>query len=157
MKNPTQIPEAPERLTFHLKDLLQEKDAYFDLLLCIDVFEHVENPFQFLRDLKKYAMFKVFHIPLDLSVQGVLRRGRLLKDFREVGHRHYYNRELALEILRETGYEIVDWNFTTSALSLKSASYLRYAARVPRALLYKASPDLAARTLGGFSLLVLAR
>lgn len=32
-----------ERIHFHLKDLLEEQTAYFDVLLAIDVFEHIDD------------------------------------------------------------------------------------------------------------------
>jgi cyclopropane fatty-acyl-phospholipid synthase-like methyltransferase len=37
--------KTKERLTFHLRDFLKEPDCHFDLLLAIDVFEHVEDYF----------------------------------------------------------------------------------------------------------------
>jgi len=41
--------------------------------MAIRLFEHVEDYLGFLRKMKTKATFKVFHIPLDLSVQTVLR------------------------------------------------------------------------------------
>ena len=147
-----------DRLTFQLADLLSsDDDTHFDVVLCVDVFEHVENPHEFLRNLRKFAKYFVFHIPLDLSVQSALRRGRLLKDWKDVGHLNFYNRELALHLLEETGYRVVDHQFTSSAISLQTYTPLRAAARLPRRIAFKLWPDAAARILGGFSLLVLAR
>jgi 2-polyprenyl-3-methyl-5-hydroxy-6-metoxy-1,4-benzoquinol methylase len=56
-----------------LKDFLEEKDTYFDVVMAIDVFEHVEDYLGFIRRLRVKGEYKVFHIPLDLSVQTVLR------------------------------------------------------------------------------------
>ena len=50
----------------------------FDLLLMLDVFEHVEDYIGLLRAVRSKAKQKLFHIPLDLSVQSVLRRDGLL-------------------------------------------------------------------------------
>jgi len=70
-----------ERLHFYLEDLysgptklLSKEDITpFDILLCMDVFEHVEDYMGFLRKLRQKAMYKIFHIPLDISAQSVLR------------------------------------------------------------------------------------
>ena len=51
---------------FYLKDLLSESDLHFDLVLAIDVIEHVEDYISFIKKLKTFATFKIFHIPLDL-------------------------------------------------------------------------------------------
>ena len=60
-----------KNLHFFLKDLLDEEELTFDVMMAIDVFEHVEDYFGFLRKLKRYGTYKIFHIPLDLSVQAV--------------------------------------------------------------------------------------
>ena len=44
-------------------------------LLMDTVLEHLEDYFGFLRKLKTRATYKVFHIPLDLSVQTGFARG----------------------------------------------------------------------------------
>ena len=50
----------------------------FDIILCADVLEHVENPYLFLRNIKKKSKFQIFHVPLDLSVNSILRKSILL-------------------------------------------------------------------------------
>src|SRR6185295_13503483 len=62
-----------DRLRFHQADLLATEVGPFDLLLCMDVFEHVEDYLGFVRRLRARARQTMFHIPLDLSVQSVLR------------------------------------------------------------------------------------
>ena len=101
-----------KNLHFFLKDILEEKDSYFDVLMAIDVIEHVEDYFGFLRNIRNKATYKIFHFPLDLSVQMVLRSWPLLKLRSTVGHIHYFTKELALATLKDTGYEIID-NFYT--------------------------------------------
>lgn len=151
------VGRATEGVSYYNRDLLEEKKAFFDLLLCIDVFEHVEDCFSLLRSLREKAEWKIFHIPLDLSVQSVLRSGRLLKDRRDYGHIHAFTKELALELLLETGYTVIDSFYTATSIELETASGKRVLAIVPRKLLARFNPDLAARLLGGFSLLVLAK
>lgn len=80
---------------FH-KDLLDESESGFDVVMAIDVFEHVEDFFGFLRSLREKGTYKIFHIPLDLSVQWVLRSSPLIKQRLSVGHIHHFTKETAL-------------------------------------------------------------
>lgn len=144
-------------LTFRLGDLLAESEASFDVLLAIDVFEHVEDYLGFLKRLKPKSTYKVFHIPLDLSVQSVLRVRPILKLRRDVGHLHYFTKETALETLRYAGYDIIDHCFTATAVDLPNRGWKADLTRLPRRALFALSPDWAARLLGGYSLMVLAK
>src|SRR5579871_5253872 len=64
---------ANERLCFELADVQVADTPYFDLLLVLDVIEHLEDYYSFLRNIKQKSRYKMFHIPLDLSAQTVLR------------------------------------------------------------------------------------
>ena len=92
--------KTKNNLSFKLSDLLEESNEHFDIVMAIDVFEHVEDYFGFLRRLKEKAVYKIFHIPLDLSVQTVLRSSPIIKGRKSVGHIHYFTKETALEIGR---------------------------------------------------------
>lgn len=147
-----------DRLRFVLGDLLETRER-FDLLLCIDVFEHIPNYLSFLERLRDHADRFIFHIPLDLSLLTILRPDRLLKGRYGVGHLHLFTYELALAVLKDTGYEVVDSCFTAGGLELaKNRRQIRTVlANLPRRILGGFSPRFAARLLGGYSLLVLAR
>src|SRR5215813_12433484 len=80
---------ANEALEFKLADILMEESPRFDLLMVLDVLEHLEDYFTLLRGIKDRAEYKIFHIPLDLSVQTVLRRSGLTKVRDWYGHLHY--------------------------------------------------------------------
>ncbi len=134
-----------------------DEEVRFDALLCIDVFEHVDDYLGFVRSLKKYADFKIFHIPLDLSAQTVLRENALLKARNTVGHLHYFSKETAIETLKYCGYDVIDYCLTGLALEPPNRGLRANLMKVPRKLLAQISPDLAARMLGGWSLLVLAK
>lgn len=144
-------------IRFFLKDLCDEPEGAFDVVLAIDVFEHVEDYLGFLRRLKGRGTYTLFHIPLDLSVQSVLRGSPILDARASVGHLHYFTKETALATLKDTGYAIVDHCYTKSSLELDSVAAETKLVRLPRRLLFALSPDWAARVIGGFSLLVLAR
>ena len=126
-------------------------------MMAIDVFEHVEDYFGFLRDLKETAEHKIFHIPLDLSVQSVLRSSPLIKSRKSVGHIHYFSKETALETLKDTGYQIIDYFYTSGTLELPNRGWKASLLRTPRKIAFAISRDQAARIFGGFSLLVLAK
>ena len=146
-----------ERLHFKLADITQEKDAAFDMLLIIDVLEHLENYFSFLRDLKSKGEYKIVHIPLDLSVQMVLRRNGLLEVRQAYGHIHYFTKELALQMLKELDYEVLDYFYTSSSIELPTHEIRNRLMRLPRKLAFAVHRDMAARILGGSRLLILAK
>lgn len=40
--------------------------------MLIDVFEHIEDYMDFLRSINSRAKYFVFHIPLDMYIQGLI-------------------------------------------------------------------------------------
>jgi 2-polyprenyl-3-methyl-5-hydroxy-6-metoxy-1,4-benzoquinol methylase len=146
-----------DRLSFHLADFNSETTSTFDLLLAIDVVEHVEDYIGFLKNIRTRATYKIFHIPLDLSAQSVMRISPILSARENVGHLHYFTKDTALAALCDTGYEIIDYFYTGGTVELPAKSLKMTLARFPRKLFFKINRDLAVRALGGYSLMVLAR
>lgn len=150
---------ANDSLSFVQGDFLQAGGAKaaqpYDVLLALDVFEHVEDYFAFLRGLHERSRYMIFHIPLDLSAQAVFR-GLPLRWRKEVGHLHYFTRDLALAALHETGYRVLDTQYTAYAIERTAPTFKARLARWPRRLAYAINPDKAALLLGGFCLMVLA-
>lgn len=146
-----------DQLHFYLKDLLAEDpEVKFDLVMAIDVFEHVEDDFGFVRKLRERGAYKLYHIPLDITVNGILQ-DKFMHGRRTVGHIHYYTKETALALLEDTGHQIVDYFYTADSLELPRKTLKSKIAKVPRKLLYRLKPDLTVKLLGGFSLMVLAK
>ena len=146
-----------DRIKFHLKDLLEEDPkVQFDIVMAIDVFEHVEDSFSFLRKLRSRGKYKVFHIPLDITVNGILQ-DKFMTGRNTVGHINYYTKETALATLEDTGYQIMDYFYTADSLELPRKTFKSKLAKLPRKLLFGANEDLAVKLMGGFSLMVLAR
>ena len=143
------------RMDFRLANLLDE-DVRFDLAMAIDVFEHVENYFEFLRKLRTKATWKMFHIPLELSAQMVFRGRPLIDARRSVGHIHHFSKETALATLEDCGYRVIDHSYTSGRTELGDLGWKTQLLKWPRQALYRVNPDAAARVLGGYSLLVLA-
>jgi cyclopropane fatty-acyl-phospholipid synthase-like methyltransferase len=144
------------RLTFFLKNFLEESGRSFDLLLLMDVIEHVEDCYGFLRSLRPRAGYTILHIPLDISVQTVLRGGFFQAVHTSAGHLHYFTKETALQALEDAGYHVLDHIYTAGAVDLPARSWKMALARLPRKIAFAAHPDFAVRLLGGYSLLVLA-
>lgn len=127
-----------------------------DLLLVLDVLEHLQDPFAFLGNIHGRARHYVFHFPLDLSAVSVLREIPLLRVRQKVGHIHYFTRHLALSLLAECGYEIVDARYTGAAFSAPQRTLKTLLAELPRRAARLAGTDWAIRLFGGETLMVLA-
>ncbi len=145
-----------DRLSFYLADLFLET-TNFDLILCLDVFEHIEDYLAFLKKLKEKSRYQIFHVPLDLAVSSVLRPSSILTARKTVGHLHYFTKETTLATLQDTGYEVVDYFFTAGSIELAAKSFKTLLAKFPRKIIYKLSSDIAVRLLGGYSLMILTK
>jgi SAM-dependent methyltransferase len=146
-----------DRLRFFLGNPAADQAEMFDLLLVLDVIEHVEDPFGFLRALKRHADLAIFHIPLDMTAQAIARN-LLIRTCREpFGHLHYFQKETALATLADAGYEVLDWIYTPSSFAHFPEDPRARLIQNARRRLFSLSPDLTQRLLGGWSLLVLAR
>jgi SAM-dependent methyltransferase len=145
-----------DRINFHLENLLNE-DVHFDVVMAIDVMEHIEDCFDFLRKLQAKGTFKVLHIPLDLSVQTVLRGKPIMVARKHVGHIHYFTKETALATLEDMGYTVIDYFYTAGMIELPNKPLRSRLLNWPRRLLHRINSDLAVRVLGGYSIMVLAR
>lgn len=143
------------RLVFKNEDFLVS-DLRSDLLLIIDVIEHIDDYFNFLRMCKNRAEYKIFHIPLEITVQGILRN-ILMKNWNSFGHLHFFTKETAIETLKYAGYEIIDYFYTAVLVDLPFNSLKSKMAVIPRKILFKLNNELAAKTLGGFSLMLLTK
>ncbi|MFZ2170325.1 MAG: methyltransferase domain-containing protein [Methylococcaceae bacterium] len=144
-------------INFLLGDFLLEKNLHFDVLMLLDVVEHVPNPFDFLTAMSGRADYYVFHIPLDLSALDVLREFPLLNVRKKVGHIHYFTKGLALSLLEECGYEVLDTFYTAAYASAPRTNWKKRLALLPRYLINKVLPDFGVRLLGGDTLMVLAK
>lgn len=145
-----------DHLKFYNEDLLNLHDKHFDLVLCIDVIEHIEDYFQFLRSLKSKSRYKIFHVPLELSVQKLLRNKSFLKGRQSTGHIHYFTRDLIISILEENGYIVKDYFYTASGIDVPTKNWKTLIMRLPRKVLFRLNKDLTVRLLGGYSILILA-
>jgi SAM-dependent methyltransferase len=143
-------------LDFSCEDLLLSPERY-DLLLVIDVIEHIPDYLGFTAKCQTKARYKIYHIPLDIHVSSVLR-ARFVVGRRTVGHLHYFSAESALDTVNDTGHKVIDYMYTDGGVALAELhpSFRRTLANFPRKFVGLFSKKLSARWFGGYSLLVLA-
>lgn len=142
------------KLQFVLGDAFEDKRK-FDLVLAMDVVEHVEDCFGFVRLLGEKGVWKIYHFPL-IHASGIIR-GVEAHSWDDVGHIHLFTAGTALRTVSSSGQEIVDYMLTEGAFKKGRKRFRTTVANIPRYLLSVVSKEMASRLLGGFSLLVLAR
>lgn len=146
---------ASEQLHFAASE--QElPNRVFDLVIAIDVLAHVEDYRAFLRKLKTQGTYKLLHIPLDLSVQHLLRERSMARRRRLHTHLHYFSRRTVMFALEDLQYEILDWHYTPRNIDIPDHLGGKLL-KIPRKILFGMNRNLAVNILGGFSLMVLAK
>lgn len=147
-----------ERLQFFLGDVLADDDvAPFDVMLALDVFEHVEDYIGFIKRLRDRSEYKIFHIPLDMSVMSVMRMKPILNARAKVGHLHYFCKETALATLEDNGYQVLDYFYTSGPVNRPPRAIQNKSRHMDliKAKVFAHDPDRWVRMLGG-SIMVLA-
>lgn len=143
------------KVTYHHDDFLVAKETK-DLVLLMDVFEHIEDYIGFLRSLKSKGKSFVFHIPLDMNISALLRDLQIVTRAK-VGHLHYFSKATALATLEDAGYTVRDHAYTQIAqrndIKMGLKTKILNLIRTP---LYMIAPDFTAKLFGGYSLIVLA-
>ncbi len=146
-----------EKINFFLKDFTEDETGFYDLVLIIDVVEHLENFFEFLTKIRSRSNQFIFHIPIDLSCRTLLKSHILLQQRRDVGHLHYFSKEHVDWMLKDTGYKIVDWVYTFPDIDRQQARNMKSAIKkLARKISFSISKNLSAKLWGGYSLMILA-
>jgi predicted TPR repeat methyltransferase len=147
--------KANDHLKFELQDIaLVEKSISFDVMLVIDVIEHLENYFSFLDSITEKSTYFIFHIPLDMCVWSLLREGILIESKKRVGHIHNFSEDFIKSILEDHGFRILAQLYTEPVAKVISVKYRII--NLARKILYFFSPKFCSKTLGGYSIMVLA-
>jgi SAM-dependent methyltransferase len=148
-----------DRLSFQTGDLLStDNREYFDILLIIDVLEHIPDYMPFLQKCRLKASYKIYHIPLDLSVSSVLSDS-FIEGRRNLGHVNYFSFQSAIACLKDTEHVIIDYFFTDvgTYYTKQSQSLKRTIANLPRQISAFFNISLAAKILGRYSIMVLTK
>ena len=69
--------KARQNVSFKTGNVFSDEHQKFEVAMAIDVFEHVEDYLEFLRKLNGLAKYKVYHIPLDLTLITILMPSRI--------------------------------------------------------------------------------
>jgi SAM-dependent methyltransferase len=147
-----------DKINFFNEDITQKEGFHTELMLVIDVVEHVDVFYGFLRKLRSMSYHFVFHIPLDLSCRTIMKPHVLLQQRQSVGHIHYYTKEIAVWALKDTGYEIIDWVYTKPVVDVQPANSLKHSVkRILRNISFAINKDWSVKKWGGYSIMVLAK
>jgi len=149
--------KAATQLSFFNKSF-PEKKTHFDVILLVDVIEHLDDYIGYLRNIYPHADYFILHIPLDLSVLSVLRDWPIMKRRRGVGHLHYFTKSTALASLEDLGFTILDYFYTEIRRPAEENFKTTLLRRFPLSCFFALGlRDLGIRIFGEHSLMVLAQ
>jgi ubiquinone/menaquinone biosynthesis C-methylase UbiE len=149
------LKKANNKLRFHLGDFFKTK-THFDLILLIDLIEHLEDYYGFLKKIRPRSDYKILHIPLELCVHSMLKPITLQIRYDNAGHLHHFTKETALRSLEHCGYKIVDWFYTHTFIDLRKRGLAPLIKPVIKAVT-RVNEEMASRLFFGNSLMILAR
>lgn len=124
-----------------------------DVVLVIDVIEHLKDYFSFLESISRKSKYTVFHIPLDMFVWSLFREKMLIESKERVGHIHNFSEDFILSILNDHGYKIIAKEYTEP--DYRSNSFKKGMINGIKQIMFKMAPRFTTKTLGGYSVLVL--
>ena len=146
------------RINYFNEDINAKENVHAGLMLVIDVVEHIDDFYGFLRKLKTKSEYFVFHIPLDLSCRTIKKPHVLLQQRQSVGHIHYFTKEIVEWALKDTGYQVIDWQYTRPVTDVRHAdSFKRWVKKTLRNISFAVDKDWSAKKWGGYSIMLLAK
>lgn len=161
--NPDAIKEAKKNESINLKfynENFFDSQSYgnSDLIICADVYEHIENYIDFLKKLNSKGKYFLFNIPLDISFRSLLNKKIIFENYSKVGHLHFFNKQISLMLLDYCGYEIVDNIYAKNFLNHTQKNNIKKILyTLPVKIVDMLNEDLSATIFGGYSLVVLAK
>lgn len=142
-------------LFFECSNVLSKSVIECDWCLLIDVLEHLQDPVQFLQELRHRGVKQfIINLPLENSLINIVR-GKTDRRKSRVGHLHFWDTYSALSILERGGLCVVNWFYAHEVdvdirYHRTLASVIAY---IPRKLLLAVAPKLCVHLLGGASML----
>ena len=147
-----------DKLHFLQSDFIEAYKEIADVLLIIDVIEHVADYYGFLNKLKPKSKYFIFHIPIDMSINTVLKPHINLQQRDAVGHIHYFTKDSIFWMLQDCGYKIMDWHYTKPDYDFKPVKGLKLSIKkILRNITFSISEKWADRIWGNYSLMILAQ
>lgn len=155
-KNAIEIASKKSNEKIHFK-LINHADEIekTSLLLVLDVIEHIENYFEFLKSISEKSEYTIFHIPLDMCVWTLFREKMLIESKNRIGHIHLFTEDFIKEILTDFGFEIIDMQYTEP--SYESNTLKQRITNQVRRILFYINPTFCTKTLGGYSIMILTK
>ena len=145
-----------DKIRFDIKDISSKNEnCFYDLLLVIDVIEHIDNYFEFLAGIVSKSKYTVFHIPLDMCVWTLFREQMLIESKERVGHIHNFTEDFIKNILSDYGFEIIDQVYTPPVF--ETASLKQKIVNMIRKVIFRINKKFCTKTLGGYSILLLTK
>lgn len=136
---------------------LVESRETFDLVVLFDVIEHIPAPVDFLSRISEKCRLVALHIPLDDCLMCNLRNLARVK-LRHPGHLLVLDLSSALNLVAFAGLRIVEYRFSPAFRAPSGRRTRKQQFLNPfREIIYRMSPYLVSISLGGTSLMVLAR
>lgn len=125
-----------------------------DIALILDVVEHIEDFYDFLRNCKKISSYQIFRIPLELNSYSIFTNN-FIKNRKKYGHIHHFNTDIIINILEEQGFQILDYhfdetNFKDSSIKAKLIFPFKYLVKI-------INRKLAENIFGGSFLVILTK
>ena len=148
------LPKANDSLHFSFAQFEHLNCEPFDLLLVLDVVEHVPDYLGFLERIRHKARYVLFHIPLELTAHSLMR-DVLMLNRRTMGHLHHFTKDTALATLADCGYRVTDWFYTPAVVDLAPHSVKSKISSLLRRSAFRMAPDKSVLLLGGYALMAL--
>lgn len=149
-----------DKVSFFNQDFLNLDNEKGDLIIAADVFEHIQDKYDFLLKLKNKGNFFLFNIPLEISLFSMIRKKNIFKhSFDNVGHLHFYTKRTALLTLENSGFKILNFNLVNNRFEdfKKNKKIYSLIINIPQYIVEKLGKTLSSSIFGGYSLVVLAK
>jgi len=144
------------KIKFDIKDISDKSEnCFYDLQLVIDVIEHLDDYFNFLRGIVSKSRYTIFHIPLDMCVWTLFREKMLIESKDRVGHIHNFTEDFIKNILSDYGFEILDKIYTAPTFQVISTK--QKFVHFIRKFIFSINKRFCTKTLGGYSILLLTK
>lgn len=130
----------------------------YDLILLLDVIEHIPDYWSLLNELKQSSSYLLLHIPLDLSLYSLYKEPLLIEQLQTVGHIHFFTKKLVQENLALCGLKIIDYHYTPPSDMLQPNQKLKLKIKNKlKKMAFQLNNDWAVKWLGGYSMMVLCQ
>ncbi len=106
--------DKDKKTEWRILDILKNDIEKFDLILALDIVEHMDDKL-FLKKIKNKGKYFIFKVPIENNFLNIFLKKVSLKkidqqedSLEKYGHINYYTEDSFLKILKQGGYQIVD-------------------------------------------------